>query len=165
MSHKNSNIEDSVQIKDFNRKVKVNENDLIPIDDIVEETYAITYKNLLEQIKKNIFYEGSYYFKKVIREVISEELIQNNSYTEKMYLKIISRLMGLKTEPNNIDFDSLFNKIKETLIERLTHSGYDAKLGKISIYNPKRKDFELIEFKNFIKTLKETFSEKKTWNN
>ncbi|AYE36781.1 hypothetical protein DB313_04600 (plasmid) [Borrelia turcica IST7] len=161
MSHDNSSIEDSVQIKDFNRKIKVNENDLIPIDDIVEETYAITYKNLLEQIKKDTFYEGLDYFKKVIREIISRELLEDNSYTEKMYLKIISKLMGLKTEPSSIDFNILFNKIKETLIERLTHSGYDAKLGKISIYNPNRKDFELIEFKSFINNLKEIFAENK----
>ncbi|WKC58663.1 DUF685 domain-containing protein [Borrelia sp. P9F1] len=161
MSQKNSSIEDSVQIKDFNRKIKVNENDLIPIDDIVEETYAITYKNLLEQIKEDTFYEELDYFKKVIREIISKELLQDNSYTEQMYLKIITKLMGLQTEPNSIGFDFLFNKIKETLIEKLNHSGYDAKLGKISIYNPKRKDFELIEFNSFINNLKEIFSENK----
>ncbi|UGQ16826.1 DUF685 domain-containing protein [Borrelia sp. RT5S] len=161
MSQRNSNIEDSVQIKDFNRKIKVNENDLIPIDDIVEETYAITYKNLLEQIKEDTFYAGFDYFKKIIREIISKELLQDNSHIEQMYLKIITKLMGLETEPNSLNFDFLFNKIKETLIEKLAHSSYDAKLGKISIYNPTRKDFELIEFKSFINNLKEIFSENK----
>ncbi|WP_445436465.1 DUF685 domain-containing protein [Candidatus Borreliella tachyglossi] len=159
MSNNESDTEECIQIKDFNRKIKVNQNDLIPIDDVVEETYAITYKNLLEQIKQDTFYEGLDYFKKVIREIISKELLEDASYTEKMYCKVISKLIGLQTVPSHIDFNMLSNKIKETLISGLNHSGYDAKLGKISIYNPIKRDFELVEFQNFINTLKKIFTE------
>lgn len=162
MDHADEDTEESIQIKDFNRKIKVNENDLIPIDDIVEETYAITYKNLLEQIKKDTFYEGLEYFKKVIREIISRELLEYESHIEKMYLKIICKLIGLKTEPNSIDFSALFNKIKETLIQNLNQSGHNVQLSKISVYNPNKRDFELVEFQTLIDNLKEVFAESTT---
>ncbi|AHH08951.1 DUF685 domain-containing protein (plasmid) [Borrelia anserina] len=165
MDQENEEIEESIQIKDFNRKIQVNENDLIPIDDIVEETYAITYKNLLEQIKKDTFYEGIEYFKKVIREIISKELLEYESHTEKMYLKIISKLMGLKTETNNLDFNTLFEKLKATLIENLTQqpeTEKNMKTSKISIYDTNKRDFDLASFQTLIDNLKEVFAENKS---
>ncbi|UPA11297.1 DUF685 domain-containing protein (plasmid) [Borrelia parkeri] len=159
MTYENEETEEIIQIKDFNRKIKVNENDLFPIDDIVEETYAITYKNLLEQIKKDTFYGGFEYFKKVIREIISKELIEYESHIEKMYLKIISKLIGLQTEPNSIEFNDLLNKLKETLIENLKISGNNIKASRISTYNPNKRDFELVEFQTLIENLKEIFTE------
>ncbi|UPA19011.1 DUF685 domain-containing protein (plasmid) [Borrelia puertoricensis] len=159
MDYENKETEEIIQIKDFNRKTKVNENDLIPIDDIVEETYAITYKNLLEQIKQDTFYGGFEYFKKVIREIISKELIEYESHIEKMYLKIISKLIGLKTEPNSIEFNDLLNKLKETLIEDLKISGNNVKSSQISTYNPNKREFELVEFQTLIENLKEIFTE------
>ncbi|BDU63386.1 hypothetical protein BOFE_09260 (plasmid) [Candidatus Borrelia fainii] len=159
MDYENEETEEIIQIKDFNRKIKVNEHDLIPIDDIVEETYAITYKNLLEQIKKDTFYGGFEYFKKVIREIISKELIEYESYIEKMYLKIISKLIGLETEPNSIEFNDLLNKLKETLIENLKVSGNNVTSSKISTYNPNKREFELVEFQTLIDNLREIFTE------
>ncbi|WP_330730277.1 DUF685 domain-containing protein [Borrelia turicatae] len=159
MDYESEETEEIIQIKDFNRKIKVNENDLIPIDDIVEETYAITYKNLLEQIKKDTFYGGLEYFKKVIREIISKELIEYESHTEKLYLKIISKLIGLQTEPNVIEFNDFLNKLKETLIENLKPSGNNVKSSKISTYNPNKREFELVEFQTLIENLKEIFTE------
>ncbi|AHH11062.1 DUF685 domain-containing protein (plasmid) [Borrelia coriaceae] len=157
MDYEDATTEETIQIKDFNRKIKVNANDLIPIDDIVEETYAITYKNLLEQIKKDTFYEGFDYFKKVIREIISKELIEYESYIEKMYLKIISRLIEVNPESQNINLNTLMQKLKIKALEDLNRDALTTKGHKISIYNESKKEFELIEFDTLINDLKDSF--------
>ncbi|WP_024654576.1 DUF685 domain-containing protein [Borrelia hispanica] len=165
MENEQDNTEESIQIKDFNRKITVNENDLIPIDDIVEETYAITYKNLLTQIKKDTFYKGIEDFKQVIREIISKELLEYESHVEKMYIKTISKLIGLKNETNKITLDDVLKKIKEILIQNINQAGDNISSSKISIYNPQRRDFELIGFQTFIDKLKQIFTEITNLNN
>ncbi|WP_233709123.1 DUF685 domain-containing protein [Borreliella bavariensis] len=80
--------QESVQIKDLNRKTKVNQSDLIPIDNIVEDTCAITYKHLLGQIQNDTFYNSEFHcFKKVIKDVISKELLKNKEYIKTFTLK------------------------------------------------------------------------------
>ncbi|AHH07337.1 Hypothetical protein BCD_1271 (plasmid) [Borrelia crocidurae DOU] len=165
MENEQDNTEESIQIKDFNRKITVNENDLIPIDDIVEETYAITYKNLLIQIQKDTFYRGIEYFKQVIREIISKELLEYESHVDKMYIKTISKLIGLKNETNKITLDDVLKKIKEILIQNINQAGDNINSSKISIYNPQRQDFELIRFQTFIDKLKQIFAEITNLNN
>ncbi|WP_024653684.1 DUF685 domain-containing protein [Borrelia persica] len=159
MENQRENIEENIQIKDFNRKIKVNENDLIPIDDIVEETYAITYKNLLEQIKKDIFYEGTEYFKRIIRDIISRELLEYELHVEQMYTKTMSKLIGLKSKSNTITLDDVLNTVKEILIQNTNQSGENINSSKISIYNAQRRDFELIGFQTFTDKLKQIFAE------
>ncbi|WNY70025.1 DUF685 domain-containing protein [Borreliella andersonii] len=80
--------QESVQIKDLNRKTKVNQSDLIPIDDMVEDTCAITYQHLLEQIQNDTFYNNEFgCFKKAIKDVISKELLENKEYIKTFTLK------------------------------------------------------------------------------
>ncbi|QFP48450.1 DUF685 domain-containing protein (plasmid) [Borrelia miyamotoi] len=158
MDHQN---EESIQIKDFNRKIRVNENDLFPIDDIVEETYAITYKNLLEQIKQDTLSEGLEDFKKTIREVISKELLEHEVYVDQMYLKIISKLIDARIESSSTSFHFLFKKIKNSLIESINQSGNkNIQTNKIYTYNTLKRDFELVDLFALIDNLKETFTVK-----
>ncbi|AJA90699.1 hypothetical protein OY14_04420 (plasmid) [Borreliella chilensis] len=157
--------QESVQIKDLNRKTKVNQSDLIPIDDIIEDTCAITYKHLLEQIQDDTFYNNEFhYFKKVIKEIISKELLENKEYIKDIYIKVISQLLGLNTPLDNIDFDTVFRKVKSTLISSLKHTNTKLSSNKISIYNSTTKDLELIQFEILIESLKEVLAEKSEIN-
>ncbi|WNY65444.1 DUF685 domain-containing protein [Borreliella carolinensis] len=161
--------QESVQIKDLNRKTKVNQSDLIPIDDIVEDTCAITYKHLLEQIQNDTFYNNEFgCFKKAINAVISKELLKNKEYIKNIYIKVISKLLELSAPPENmpenIDFDTVFRKIKSTFIESLKHTNTKPSSNKISIYNSDTKDIELIQFEIFIESLKEILAEKEEIN-
>lgn len=157
--------QESVQIKDLNRKTKVNQSDLIPIDDIVEDTCAITYKHLLEQIQNDTFYNNEFgCFKKAIKDVISKELLENKEYIKNIYIKVISKLLKLSTPLENIDFDTVFRKVKSTLIESLKHTNTKPSSNKISIYNSETKDIELIQFEILIESLKEFLAEKSEIN-
>ncbi|WKC87648.1 DUF685 domain-containing protein [Borreliella japonica] len=157
--------QESVQIKDLNRKTKVNQSDLIPVDDIVEDTCAITYKHLLEQIQNDTFYNSEFHcFKKAIKEVISKELLENKEYIKNIYIKVISKLLGLSTPLENIDFDTVFRKVKSTFISSLKHTNTKLPSNKISIYNSTTKDLELIQFEIFIESLKEVLAEKSEIN-
>ncbi|ACN52684.1 MULTISPECIES: DUF685 domain-containing protein [Borreliella] len=157
--------QESIQIKDLNRKTKVNQSDLIPIDDIVEDTCAITYKHLLEQIQNDTFYNSEFQcFKKAIKDVISKELLENKEYIKKIYIKVISELLKLSKSPENIDFDTVFKKVKSTFISSLKHTNTKLPSNKISIYNSTTKDLELIQFEILIESLKEVFAEKSEIN-
>ncbi|WKC79379.1 DUF685 domain-containing protein [Borreliella tanukii] len=157
--------QESVQIKDLNRKTKVNQSDLIPIDDIVEDTCAITYKHLLEQIQNDTFYNSEFQcFKKAIKDVISKELLENKEYIKTIYIKVISKLLELSTSPENIDFDTVFRKVKSTFISSLKHTNTKLPSNKISIYNSTTKDLELIQFEILIESLKEVLAEKSEIN-
>ncbi|WPM06371.1 DUF685 domain-containing protein (plasmid) [Borreliella sinica] len=157
--------QESVQIKDLNRKTKVNQSDLIPVDDIVEDTCAITYKHLLEQIQNDTFYNNEFQcFKKAIKDVISKELLENKDYIKTIYIKVISKLLGLSATLENIDFDTVFRKIKSTFISSLKHTTTKLSSNKISIYNSTTKDFELIQFEIFLESLKEVLAEKSEIN-
>ncbi|WP_151060752.1 DUF685 domain-containing protein [Borreliella turdi] len=157
--------QESVQIKDLNRKTKVNQSDLIPIDDIVEDTCAITYKHLLEQIQNDTFYSSEFScFKKAIKDVISQELLENKEYIKNIYIKVISELLKLSTPLENIDFDIVFRKVKSTFISSLKHTNTKLPSNKISIYNSATKDLELIQFEIFVESLKEILAEKSEIN-
>ncbi|WNY66344.1 DUF685 domain-containing protein (plasmid) [Borreliella andersonii] len=157
--------QESVQIKDLNKKTKVNQSDLIPIDDMVEDTCAITYQHLLEQIQNDTFYNNEFgCFKKAIKDVISKELSKNKEYIKNIYIKVISKLLKLSTPPENIDFDAVFRKVKSTFIESLRHTNTKPSSNKISIYNPNTKDIELIQFEILIESLKEFLAEKSEIN-
>lgn len=137
--------QESIQIKDLNRKTKVNQSDLIPIDDIVEDTCANTYKHLLEQIQNDTFYNSEFHcFKKAIKDVISKELLENKEYIKNIYIKVISKLLELSSPLEDIDFDTVFGKIKSTFISSLKHTNTKLPSNKILIYNATTKDLELI---------------------
>ncbi len=158
--------QESVQIKDLNRKTKVNQSDLIlPIDDIVEDTCAITYKHLLEQIQNDTFYNSEFHcFKKAIKDVISKELLENKEYIKNIYIKVISKLLELSSPLEDIDFDTVFGKIKSTFISSLKHTNTKLPSNKISIYNATTKDLELIQFEILVESLKEILAEKSEIN-
>ncbi len=157
--------QESVQIKDLNRKTKVNQSDLIPIDDIVEDTCAITYKHLLEQIQNDTFYNSEFYcFKKAIKDVISKELLENKEYIKNIYIKVISKLLELSSPLEDIDFDTVFGKIKSRFISSLKHTNTKLPSNKISIYNATTKDLELIQFEILVESLKEILAEKSEIN-
>ncbi|ACN53323.1 DUF685 domain-containing protein (plasmid) [Borreliella spielmanii] len=157
--------QESVQIKDLNRKTKVNQSDLIPIDDVVEDTCAITYKHLLEQIQNDTFYNNEFLcFKRAIKDVISKELLENKEYLKNIYIKVISTLLGLSEPPENIDFDTVFKKVKSEFISSLKHTNTKSTSNKISIYNSTTKDLELIQFEIFVESLKEVLAEKSEIN-
>lgn len=157
--------QESIQIKDLNRKTKVNQSDLIPIDDIVEDTYAITYKHLLEQIQNDTFYNSEFHcFKKAIKDVISKELLENKEYIKNIYIKVISKLLELSSPLEDIDFDTVFGKIKSTFISSLKHTNTKLPSNKISIYNATTKDLELIQFEILVESLKEILAEKSEIN-
>ncbi|WKC83963.1 DUF685 domain-containing protein (plasmid) [Borrelia sp. CA_690] len=110
--------QESVQIKDLNRKTKVNQSDLIPIDDIVEDTYAITYKNLLEEIQNDTFYNSEFQsFKKAIKDVISKELLKNKEYIKNTYIKVISKLLGLSEPLESIDLTMFLERLNLLLFQ------------------------------------------------
>lgn len=157
--------QESVQIKDLNRKTKVNQSDLIPIDDVVEDTCAITYKHLLEQIQNDTFYNNEFRcFKKAIKDVISKELLENTEYIKNIYIKVFSTLLGLSAPLENIDFDTVFRKVQSMFISSLKHTNTKLTSNKISIYNTTTKDLELIQFEIFVESLKEVLAEKSEIN-
>lgn len=157
--------QESVQIKDLNRKTKVNQSDLIPIDDIVEDTCEITYKHLLEQIQNDTFYNSEFNcFKKAIKDAISKELLENKEYIKNIYIKVISKLLKLSSPLENIDFDTVFRKVKSTFISSLKHTNTKLPSNKISIYNATTKDLKLIQFEIFVESLKEILAEKSEIN-
>ncbi|WKC84895.1 DUF685 domain-containing protein [Borreliella lusitaniae] len=157
--------QESVQIKDLNRKTKVNKSDLIPIDDIIEDTCAITYKHLLEQIQNDTFYSSEFHcFKRAIKDVISRELLENEEYIKNIYIKVISKLLDLSALPENINFDTVFEKFKLKLISSLKHTETNLPSNKITIYNSNTKNLELIQFEIFVESLKEVLAEKSEIN-
>ncbi|WP_215536404.1 DUF685 domain-containing protein [Borreliella bavariensis] len=111
------NEEETVQIKDLNRVNDVKNTDLLLLDDGVASSNAITYENFLKTTKDKTFKgEGLGYFKEIIKSTIAEELAADTDFVEKVYTKIINKL--IKNDSTNLS--NLFDKIYSILRGRMT---------------------------------------------
>ncbi|WP_418909636.1 DUF685 domain-containing protein (plasmid) [Borreliella lanei] len=109
--------DETVQIKDLNRVNDVKNTDLLLLDDGVASSNAITYENFLKTTKDKTFKgEGLSYFKEIIKSTIAEELAADTSFVEKIYNKIITKLIN--NDPTNIS--NLFSKIKSQLTNSIS---------------------------------------------
>ncbi|WP_418906565.1 DUF685 domain-containing protein (plasmid) [Borreliella turdi] len=108
---------ETVQIKDLNRVSDVKNTDLLLLDDGVASSNAITYENFLKTTKDKTFKgEGLGYFKEIIKSTIAEELAANTDFVEKIYTKIIDKLIN--NDSTNIS--NLFSKIKSHLTSSIS---------------------------------------------
>ncbi|WP_425337287.1 DUF685 domain-containing protein [Borreliella tanukii] len=104
--------QETVQIKDLNKVTSVNNDDLLLIDDGVASSNAITFKNFLETVKYQTFKgEGLGDFKEIIKSTIAEELAADKEFVEKIYAKILDKLIGNDSDK----LSNLFSKIKSRL--------------------------------------------------
>ncbi|WP_151060858.1 DUF685 domain-containing protein [Borreliella turdi] len=109
--------EETVQIKDLNRVNDVKNTDLLLLDDGVASSNAITYENFLKTTKDKTFKgEGLGYFKEIIKSTIAEELAADTDFVEKVYTKIINKL--IKNDSTNLS--NLFSKIKSQLTNSIS---------------------------------------------
>ncbi|WP_425337322.1 DUF685 domain-containing protein [Borreliella tanukii] len=104
--------QETVQIKDLNKVTSVNNDDLLLLDDGVASSNAITFKNFLETVKYQTFKgEGLGDFKEIIKSTIAEELAADKEFVEKIYAKILDKLIGNDSDK----LSNLFSKIKSRL--------------------------------------------------
>ncbi|MGF7102163.1 DUF685 domain-containing protein [Borreliella kurtenbachii] len=104
--------EETVQIKDLNKVTTVNNTDLLLLDDGVASSNAITFKNFLKTVNHQTFKgEELGYFKEIIKSTIATELAADKDFVEKIYAKIINKL--IYNDSNNLS--SLYGKIRSSL--------------------------------------------------
>ncbi|WP_418909501.1 DUF685 domain-containing protein (plasmid) [Borreliella sinica] len=117
--------EETVQIKDLNKVTKVENTDLLLLDDGAASCNAITFKNFLKTVKDKTFKgEGLGEFKEIIKSTIAEELAADTSFVEKVYAKIADKLIDNGSDK----LSNLFSKIKSRLTDSIsaaTLSGSD----------------------------------------
>ncbi|WP_247066706.1 DUF685 domain-containing protein (plasmid) [Borrelia puertoricensis] len=128
-----------IQIKDLNRVNDIKNSDLLLLDDGVASCNAITYENFLQKTKDKTFKgEGLSYFKEVIKDIIATELAENSEFTDKLYSKLLSKLMN-----NDSSYKSnLSSYIRSDLTSNMSsysHFSSSDKFVTISSYNSLQK--------------------------
>ncbi|PRR23206.1 DUF685 domain-containing protein, partial [Borreliella burgdorferi] len=104
--------EETVQIKDLNKVTTVNNTDLLLLDDGAASSNAITFKNFLKTVNHQTFKgEELGYFKEIIKSTIAEELAADKDFVEKIYAKIINKLIN----NDSTNLSSLYRKIRSSL--------------------------------------------------
>ncbi|WP_418909559.1 DUF685 domain-containing protein (plasmid) [Borreliella sinica] len=109
--------EETVQIKDLNKVTKVENTDLLLLDDGAASCNAITFKNFLKTVKDKTFKgEGLGEFKEIIKSTIAEELAADETFVEKVYSKIVDKLIDNDSDK----LSNLFSKIKSRLTSSIS---------------------------------------------